>query len=29
MMQQMEQLRQSDPQVYEQLMFMMQAQMGR
>lgn len=29
MMQQIQQLRQTDPQAYEQLMFMMQAQMGR
>lgn len=29
MMQQMEMLRQQDPQAYEQLMAMMQAQMGR
>lgn len=29
MMQQVEMLRQTDPQAYEQLMLMMQAQMGR
>jgi len=29
MMQQIEQLRVADPQAYEQLMMMMQAQMGR